>query len=76
MAGTIVFTTHGGICTMTVILEDGTEEPIHEHMRDSHSKGTTGLSDEFLGNVHEMLHQRQAPDLEHMHVSQGEDAEL
>jgi len=76
MTGTMVFETLGGIETMTVILEDGTEEPIHDHMRNSHSKGTTGLSEEFLGNVHQLLHQRDAPDLEHIHADQGEDIEV
>ena len=61
---------------MTVILEDGSEEPIHDHMRDSHNKGILGLSEEFLGNVHQMLHQRHAPDLEHIHTGLGDDAEL
>jgi hypothetical protein len=60
---------------MTVILEDGTEEPIHDHLRDAHSKGTMGLSEEFLGNVHQMLHQRHAPDLEHAHGDLGGDIE-
>ena len=58
---------------MTVILEDGTELPIDEHMRDAHSKGTQGLSEEFLGTVHRVLHQRHAPDLEHTHAGSASD---
>jgi hypothetical protein len=61
---------------MTVILEDGTEEPIHDHLRETHGKGTMGLSEEFLGNVHQMLHQRRAPDIEHTHGALGDEPEL
>jgi hypothetical protein len=57
---------------MTVTLEDGTEEPLHDHLREAHSKGTMGLSEEFLHNVHRTLHQRHAPDLEHVHTEPGE----
>jgi hypothetical protein len=58
---------------MTVILEDGTEEPIHDHVRETHGKGTQGLSEEFLGNMHLVLHQRHAPDLEHIHSGDGDE---
>jgi hypothetical protein len=61
---------------MTVMLDDGTEEPIHSHMREVHGKGTQGLTEEFLGNMHEMLHQRHAPDLEHIHAEPDEDTTL
>lgn len=61
-----------GVHTMTVTLEDGTELPIHDHMRDSHRKGTQGLSEEFLASVHRVLHQRHAPDLEHTHADSGD----
>jgi hypothetical protein len=60
---------------MTVMLEDGTEEPIHDHIRDAHHKGTTGLTEEYLDNMHLILHQRHAPDLEHVHTEDG-DVEL
>lgn len=41
-----------------VIMEDGTQSPLADHMRDAHQKGTRGFTDEYLASLHRMLHQR------------------
>jgi hypothetical protein len=51
-----------------VILEDGTESPLLDHMRDIHQKGTRGFTEEYLANLHRILHQRKRElALEHTH---------
>jgi hypothetical protein len=60
-----------GITVATqVTMEDGTESPLADHMRDAHQKGTRGYTDEYLANLHHLLHQRQREpeqELEHRH---------
>jgi hypothetical protein len=53
-----------------VTMEDGTESPLVDHMRNAHQKGTRGLTEEYLANLHLRLHQhRRGPEeeLEHRH---------
>ncbi|HEY7265143.1 MAG TPA: hypothetical protein VH589_27135 [Trebonia sp.] len=51
-----------------VTMEDGTEHPLLDHLRDGHQKGTRGLTEEYLANLHRTLHQRDhEPDPEHIH---------
>jgi hypothetical protein len=53
-----------------VTMEDGTESPLVDHMREAHQKGTRGFTDAYLANLHRILHQRsREPDeeLEHRH---------
>jgi len=53
-----------------VTMEDGTESPLADHMRDAHQKGTRGYTDEYLANLHHLLHQRKREpeeELEHRH---------
>jgi hypothetical protein len=44
--------------TSQVITEDGSESPLSDHLREVHRKGTRGLNDEYLANLHRTLHQR------------------
>jgi hypothetical protein len=44
--------------TSQVILEDGSESPLSDHLREVHRKGTRGLTDEYLATLHRTLHQR------------------
>jgi hypothetical protein len=53
-----------------VTMEDGTESPLVDHMRDAHQKGTRGYTEEYLANLHHLLHQRKREpeeELEHRH---------
>lgn len=53
-----------------VTMEDGTESPLVDHMRDAHQKGTNGYTEEYLGDLHRNLHQRKrepGEELEHTH---------
>ena len=51
-----------------VTMEDGTESPLVDHIRDVHQKGTRGFTEEYLASLHRMLHQRKRePDLEPEH---------
>jgi hypothetical protein len=53
-----------------VTMEDGTEGPLVDHMRDAHQKGTGGYTEEYLGDLHRNLHQRRrepGEELEHRH---------
>lgn len=43
--------------TTNVTMADGTEQPLLDHLRDQHQKGTTGLSEDFLHDMHKVLHQ-------------------
>lgn len=64
-------------------MEDGSASPLGDHLREVHRKGTRGLTDEYLSNLHRTLHQRKRePQLEHEHpdddefgTEYGEDAE-
>ena len=40
-----------------VILDDGSESSLSDHLRDGHRKGTRGLTDEYLADLHQTLHQ-------------------
>lgn len=56
-------------------MEDGSELPLLDHLRDEHRKGTRGLTEEYLRNLHRTLHQRkreedEAP--EHHHLDDEE----
>ena len=51
-----------------VIMEDGNESSLTEHLRDGHQKGTRGFTEEYLANLHRTLHQRhREPEPEHRH---------
>jgi hypothetical protein len=53
-----------------VTMEDGTESPLVDHMRDAHQKGTRGFTEEYLASLHYTLHQRKREpeeELEHRH---------
>jgi hypothetical protein len=53
-----------------VTMEDGTESPLVDHMRDAHQKGTRGYTDQYLADLHRTLHQRKREpeeELEHKH---------
>jgi hypothetical protein len=41
-----------------VTMEDGTESPLVDHMREAHQKGTRGFTQEYLASLHRTLHQR------------------
>ena len=58
-------------------MEDGTESPLVDHMRDAHQKGTNGYTEEYLGDLHRNLHQRKrepGEELEHTHPGAAERA--
>ena len=64
--------------TSQVILEDGSESPLSDHLREVHRKGTRGLTDEYLASLHRTLHQRKRepqPQPEHEHEHPGDDPE-
>lgn len=50
-----------------VIMEDGTESSLADHLRDGHQKGTRGFTEEYLASLHRTLHQRYGPEAEHRH---------
>lgn len=55
-----------------VTMEDGTEHPLLEHLRNGHQKGTRGLTEEYLAGLHRTLHQRDhEPAPEHRHRDAG-----
>lgn len=53
--------------TRQVTMEDGTEQELLGHLRDAHRKGTRGLTEEYLSNLHRGLHQRTRKDAEPVH---------
>jgi hypothetical protein len=58
-----------------VTMEDGTESPLVDHMRNAHQKGTLGFTEEYLANLHLTLHQRKREpeeELEHRHPEAAE----
>lgn len=60
--------------TSQVITEDGGDRPLSDHLREAHRKGTRGLNDEYLANLHRTLHQRKRESQpEHEHP--GDDAQ-
>jgi hypothetical protein len=60
-----------------VVMEDGTESPLLDHMRDEHQKGTRGFTEEYLASLHRALHQRRRePVPEHTHPDHEEPVEL
>jgi hypothetical protein len=59
-----------------VTMEDGTERPLLDHLREGHQKGTHGFTEEYLANLHRILHQRDhEPGPEHTHPDTGEPEE-
>ena len=48
-------------------MQDGTEQELTDHLRDTHHKGTRGFTDEYLRNLHRTLHQRTREDAEPEH---------
>jgi hypothetical protein len=61
--------------TAQVVLQDGSEQPLLDHLTKAHRKGTQGLSEEFLDNLHLRLHQRNGSELEHVHPDSSVSAE-
>jgi hypothetical protein len=58
----------GGTVATRVTMEDGTEQALLDHLRDGHQKGTRGFTEEYLANLHRILHQRKRePEPEHEH---------
>ncbi|HEX9042476.1 MAG TPA: hypothetical protein VF838_15840 [Trebonia sp.] len=48
--------------------EDGSEVNLVEHLSHVHQQGTRGFTDDYLANLHKMLHQRKREPLpEHTH---------
>ena len=69
MAGTR--SNKGGTLSSQVIMEDGNESTINDHLRDGHRKGTRGLTDDYLSDLHVTLHQaNREPRPEHGHPGQ------
>ena len=62
--------------TAQVVLQDGSEQPLLDHLTKAHRKGTQGLSEEFLDSLHLRLHQRNGSELEHAHPGSAEPPEL
>lgn len=48
-------------------MEDGTEQELLGHLREAHHKGTRGLTEKYLSNLHRGLHQRTPEDAEPVH---------
>jgi hypothetical protein len=48
-------------------MEDGSELPLLDHLHEAHHKGTRGLTEEYLSNLHQTLHQRDREDAEPAH---------
>jgi hypothetical protein len=66
----------GGTVATHVTMEDGTEHTLLDHLRDGHQKGTHGFTEEYLANLHRILHQRNhEPEPEHTHPGTGEAGE-
>lgn len=60
--------------TQQVIKDDGNESPLVDHLRDEHKRGTRGLTDEYLADLHVELHHRtRDPIPEHEHPDDDED---
>jgi len=58
----------GGTVAIHVVMDDGTEQALLDHLRDGHQKGTRGFTEEYLANLHRILHQRKRePEPEHEH---------
>jgi hypothetical protein len=66
--------TTGGTVADQVIMDDGTENTIADHLREGHRKGTRGLNDEYLSGLHRTLHQaKREPAPEHRHPDPQEE---
>jgi hypothetical protein len=58
-----------------VMNSDGSEADLIEHLGQIHQKGTKGLTDEYLANLHHTLHQRNRDPLpNHTHPGDEPDA--
>jgi len=56
-------------------MEDGTELSLLDHLRDGHHKGTRGLKEDYLRDLHRVLHQRKGEDdAEPAHRHPGDEA--
>jgi hypothetical protein len=50
-------------------MADGTQQELLDHLHEAHQKGTEGLTEEFLTNLHKTLHEPDrdlAPEHEHI----------
>lgn len=57
-----------------VIMDDGSEGPLNEHLRAEHKKGTRGLTEDYLRTLHSSLHHRTRDPLpEHGHPGDDDD---
>jgi len=64
------------VTTQHITMEDGTEQPLPDHLRDGHHKGIRGFTEEYLATMHRTLHQRgHDPEPEHTHPGAAEDDE-
>lgn len=59
--------------TAHVTMQDGTEQELVGHLRDTHHKGTRGFTEEYLRNLHVTLHQRDRSEAEPEHRHPGYD---
>lgn len=59
--------------TQQVTMDDGTERELVGHLRDEHHKGTRGLTEAYLSNLHHALHQRTREDAERVHSHPGDE---
>jgi hypothetical protein len=56
---------------------DGTEADLIDHLSRVHQKGTKGYTEDYLANLHKMLHQRKRDPLpEHTHPGEAPAQEL
>jgi hypothetical protein len=66
----------GTVAIWRVTMEDGTEPSLLDHLRDGHQKGTSGFTEDYLVNLHSILHQRNhEPEAEHTHPDADKPAE-
>jgi len=62
--------------TSQVIMEDESENPLGDHLREVHRKGTRGLTDDYLASLHRTLHHhKREPQPEHEHEHPDDDPE-
>jgi hypothetical protein len=73
----VCWTDRGGTVSTQVTNADGTEADLIDHLSRVHQKGTKGYTEEYLANLHKMLHQRKRdPLLEHTHPGEDPAQEL
>ena len=59
--------------TEQIQMDDGSQLPLLDHLRDEHQKGTRGFTEEYLLNLHRRLHQRDREDTELAHIHPGDE---